>query len=93
MDLPKFPKFAVCVLGAILIIEIAIFYYIFFNVKANIDMQNPEPIVKDEPADNILQEIEAPCPICGEMSWGINGSIVCTTKGCPNYGLAVPVGD
>lgn len=48
-------------------------------------------VIYDSPS-KILKEDEYACPECGEISWGINGNVVCRNENCPNYGLAVPVG-
>ena len=47
-------------------------------------------VIYDSPS-KILKEDEYACPECGEISWGINGTVVCRNENCPNYGLAVPV--
>lgn len=47
-------------------------------------------VIYDSPS-KFLKEDEYACPECGEISWGINGNVVCRNENCPNYGLAVPV--
>ena len=86
----RIPKAIVIFLGTLLIVEIAIMYFLFFNIQHNVEMQNPEPIIKER-SDNVLQEFKGTCPLCGDVSYGINGNIVCRNENCPNYGLAVPV--
>lgn len=53
--------------------------------------KDPEPPTIYDSPSKILEEDECTCPECGEISWGINGNVVCRNENCPNYGLAVPV--
>ena len=90
----KLVKGILCFLGAILIIEIALWVYILFGSINEIASKEDSPIIYDSPSENkegVLQEFEGACPLCGNISYGINGNIVCRNENCPNYGLAVPV--
>lgn len=75
--------------------EIAFWLYILFGpIDKEVPKEEKPTVVYDAPeegTDGVLQEFEGVCPICGNVSYGINGNIVCRNKSCPNYGLAVPV--
>ena len=87
-------KEVIFAIGLILFIILAMFLSITSSYEIKNTVNNHKeadtPVIYDTPSSK-LKEDEYVCPECGDISWGINGDVVCRNEDCPNYGLAVPV--
>lgn len=94
MDFKDVLKEVIFAIGLMLFIILAMFLSVTssYEIKNAVDKykETDTPIIYDTPSSE-LKEDEYVCPECGEISWGINGDVVCRNENCPNYGLAVPV--
>lgn len=94
MDFKDVLKEVIFAIGLMLFIILAMFLSVTssYEIKNTVDKykETDTPIIYDTPSSK-LKEGEYICPECGEISWGINGDVVCRNEDCPNYGLAVPV--
>lgn len=61
------------------------------NESTDIQIETTYDDPVEKYTDGKIVEFQAACPECGQITWGINGDIVCRNEACPNYGIAIPV--